>query len=840
MKTVSSDVQTRLSQNLGTRPINIVQIGTLKYSDHDFQGIKGGIISLGVLDQQSNDDNSSASTNISVTLDDSSGELKHLFDTSDLYKLRAVVYQCFEDLPEQQKFIVVDGIVNTPVEWDEGKRTFRFDIVSNLEQKETGFSLDEALAKFIPNTILGKPLPMVFGSCRRVPAVTMTEEVKGILLEPFGIRDFTLQDKLAFLTFKLEELNVLAQLYAQTAALLEFQGDKAGASQYIAALNTTLDSITTATEDFIEASETLTAQTRWEKLRLSCSNAKNFPSGQITVKIDQAFIHCVAGSDDALYVGGNTYPGSHPEYTSKTLERQQQIIKEGLFTEPVSSSFYGVPSATEVHVDSPFPVEYLAAIMPCTVLKVYAKKTIKGQTLLWPVPSNLYTVSLQTIKNLTVTKIVFPKPLSSLNLHKETDDEGDWDGTKIWCDLVSTVGPNTVDEIQWVAEKFTNLSIDSTSFAYVHEKINKFPSHFAMLERKNAMDMIREMAWQARCAVYVLNQTLYIKYLSYEATVVDTLEEQDFLNKTMVISSSSTDKLVTKLTGKWQDRYDVDTPNITSVRNNVAKYGLREKQVDMYIYDTVELVLKSLTFWIIRYSNVWKYISGSSPLKNLRLDIFDSVALDFQGKYLCKGIPTCILEGLGYDTTRKELNLRFWTPVRVGENNIFPLAYPGSVASETQYNGTGGEGPASGASIQPEIGPIYRFEITRPAREVSRGDKYPSDRHPFSRSVVGVNGPSENVIRTSPTGVSDFTLGTYPAPPPTISETTGGGIPCEIVSGSGKNYSIKIYPQGLSGPTQLVAAQQLQISNEETIPPGTWAFASKSGVIYFIQVPVWL
>lgn len=68
----------------------------------------------------------------------------------------------------------------------------------------------------------------------------------------------------------------------------------------------------------------------------------------------------------------------------------------------------------------------------------------------------------------------------------------------------------------------------------------------------------------------------------------------------------------------------------------------------------------------------------------------------------------------------------------------------------------------------------------------------------------------------------------------------GGGIPCAIVSGSGDTYQVSLYEDGVAGGvTQTVEAIQLQIDEAETIPAGTWTFASLVNEIYYIQVPVW-
>ena len=69
-----------------------------------------------------------------------------------------------------------------------------------------------------------------------------------------------------------------------------------------------------------------------------------------------------------------------------------------------------------------------------------------------------------------------------------------------------------------------------------------------------------------------------------------------------------------------------------------------------------------------------------------------------------------------------------------------------------------------------------------------------------------------------------------------------------VVSGSGSVYIMTVYPYGPGNTGYNVTVNQLQISNAETIPAGTWAlvvgYPMKSGntitTSYYMQVGVWL
>lgn len=76
-------------------------------------------------------------------------------------------------------------------------------------------------------------------------------------------------------------------------------------------------------------------------------------------------------------------------------------------------------------------------------------------------------------------------------------------------------------------------------------------------------------------------------------------------------------------------------------------------------------------------------------------------------------------------------------------------------------------------------------------------------------------------------------------------------FPGKVLSGSGNTYSVRIYTKGINNAGTVVQVKQLQISNDETIPPDTWCLVAKVTYTkdqltkqkiteYYMQVPVWL
>ena len=85
-----------------------------------------------------------------LTLDDTDGSLKAIFDAYDIYNVHVRIYQWFQGLDLADKFLVFSGRINTPVTWDE--RDARLvTIVSPLENLEVGFLVEEGSFPYIPS-----------------------------------------------------------------------------------------------------------------------------------------------------------------------------------------------------------------------------------------------------------------------------------------------------------------------------------------------------------------------------------------------------------------------------------------------------------------------------------------------------------------------------------------------------------------------------------------------------------------------------------------------------------------------------------------------------------------
>ena len=332
-----------------------------------------------------------------------------------------------------------------------------------------------------------------------------------------------------------------------------------------------------------------------------------------------------------------------------------------------------------VYLASDYKEIYIANLIPSTTIhEVMAWRLVDGERKLVPIPSRYYEVNLnEAIANQNSTTLRFKRPL--------TEFYGEQWEDRIYVTLTSTVGPNTVDIIEWLADTYTDLSKDATSFTAVRAAIDAFPSSFAFLDRRSTLQAIQEIAWQARCLAYVSNGVLYLKYLALEEAAVETIDESVAYGETLVMSLTPTEDLVTELRAEWDSDYSAERRNAVILRNNIGKYGLQESEFDFYIYNVQDLVVKSATFWLIRMSNTWRIARFVAPLTMLRLETFDTVTLDFAQNWIASLPVKGTIESITYNSETFELTFEVRSSVRSGELEPYVFNWPAGVAVDVEY-----------------------------------------------------------------------------------------------------------------------------------------------------------
>lgn len=863
MRNLTAAVKAVIAKNLGSEPVNILEIqwGGLDgpwtmYADKDITNyefdISGQILSISDLESIVKLDNQGQSQGLSVILSDSSGNLKNIFNSNDLHGKRCMFYQWFENLPLSERFKLYEGEIASPIVWQEGDRTLVFEVITKLADKEVGFSPEEGYFEFLPEEAYGKPWPLIFGTVQNVPAVRLSQIPNTQTAEPLGVVDPTLSERWMELLKKYEDMKSLFFFYVFAARSAAFtcsfgdtpdqQAQGCSAQGQYESMSAQIASQMTQIQAEIQENIQLRAdQGENQNTSLMVLDGSAFPTGIVTllsgsIRLQGSFT-------------GNVFTISDMNLTEYT----------GYIGDPFG--FTWQKEGTTITIQSDSPIVYIVNLLPSTVLYVSAYKQVENGQVLVAVPQEWYEVKTEDLGPYEITYITFSKPISS---HDDSyaDD--------IYVSVTSPVGPNTVDILEWFITKYTDLAIDSTSFDNVRTKLENYPSHFPLLKRQNILEVVEDIAFQARCAIWISDKTFYIRYLPEEQVEVGTVTEEEIDAGSLAIRASTTEEIVTKFVATWVQDQAISEKNEIILRHNVNKYGTRERTVDFYIYNIFELVMKSATFWIIRKSNVWKHVDFTVYLDKLALETFDVVKFNFAEDFIADAAIKGVLTSAKYNSDSKTIVMSAWLPVKCGSMERYDFAEPHDISvnllfptqEELDDGSAGGDGPGTeveggftlSESFKSDIGYFSRSS-RRERGERTQGRDHGEERPTDSDDVK----PTPNIIardinyKDEP--IYDYWYPEYDIEIAVIEEEKewSFSFPGKVTGQSSSTlYDVDVYKFGMSSDPENVEVTQLQINTEEIVPVGTWVLVAynrwqeREGGNYVIkseytmQVPVWL
>lgn len=758
MRSISANALAKIQQAKGTEPILIVEVdwgvggGPSQYADRDVEGIDGRILEVGALDNVVNILHSSNSQQLSLVLDDTDGQVKSILDTQDIHQRDVRVYQYFSGLNLSDKFLIFSGKISSTIRWSAGERTLSFSVVSQLEDKEFGFSVEEGEFSNVPRDLVGKPWPVIFGTALDVPALQVNKAVSGSTLcgvgilsgedrhneVPISASDCSLGQSIGVAYANISFLNTVANAYNgfddQRVDQLQDQANELRRQvTEMLAKKTEQD----ACASLVRSNKIETAK----ETGLGCNpvrilGGEDFPQNEhITLNIGGGLFDGSFNNDVFTIIGrrhpenedkveekfgtiesaqcATDTPAVHYDFStevppgrgdflnSNTIRRHGFIIcntqhKSKPTVSQVAEHFWAdAGSRVTIHGDE--PIYFIVSITPGTVLDVKAFKQLEGVRRLVNVPTNLWEVETRDYGPFTVTFVKTTKPLSSI--------EGQGWEDQIHVTFESDIGPNTVDILKYIIDKWTDLSYDSTSFDAVETKVNPFPMNFAVLARKNTLEVLQELAFQARCAIWVSNGTFYLKYLPEEPTSDQTVSVSDIEFNSVELTTTPTEQLVTKLVANWRMSYAEEDESKIILRHNVKKYGTKEREIEFYAYNNPDIVLKAATFWLIRWCNTWKRLKFRGFLNLLNLETFDTVNLDLGSEgYVSNSAVKAIVEKADYDSDNNTIDFECLVPIKFGEMVEYEFFWPSAATGnfptvqEIRNGLAGGDGIGATAS----------------------------------------------------------------------------------------------------------------------------------------------
>jgi hypothetical protein len=822
MRSISAGGLAKLASKMGTEPIVIIEVDwvsgdTTSYADRTVESVLGRIVEVSGLDNVIDVTQSNNSQEISITLDDTDGSIKAIMDTHDVHQRDVRVYQWFDGLALSDRFLLLSGKISSPVIWSEKDRTVSFSLVSQLEDKEIGFSAEEGQFPYLPKDLVGKAWPMIFGKVLDCPALQVNHAISGTSLCGVGILSGADKHATAGLgpspglakTLALggHQIGVLNRASAAWSAY-----DRVKASDYLDQANQIRRQMGEAiaaemTRNNCAANDRRTTISDAEKEGLGCNpvrilGGEDFPQNTgLTLSIggglftghfenDQFYISSrrhpenEAAAEEELNVfrGLTTCIQQEYEYTpfdysvqvpcgegdilNPCLVRSEGFIitkTENNQAQPdqVAQHFWA-DSGSNVTVAGDEPITCIVSITPGQVLAVKAYKTLNHVRNLCNVPDGLWTVEVKNYGPIPATQIVLRKPLSSIV------DQG-WEDD-LYVTYESTIGPNIVDIVRYLVDTYSDLECDEVSFAAVREKLAVFPANFPILDRRNIVEVLKDIAFQARCAVWISNGVVYLKYLAEEPTADDSITLSDMDSEVGIeLELTSTEDLCTKMVVTWRLSYAAEEPEKMIFRHNVARYGTHEREFDFYIYNQPDIIQKVATFWLIRLANTWKRVRFRTFLNKLNLETFDTVLLQFGIRnYVANGDIKAVIEKASYDSSDQTIEFECLAPVKAGKMETYPFFWPANVdpslafptAEEVAEGRAGGGGIGAEAWGELPVGPTDTISdgdvvfvggpnVVYRARS-DWGDRHPSDRGFQAQPVVNSTTYAELSVRSRP------------------------------------------------------------------------------------------
>lgn len=723
MKTLTNLLSETIRKKTGLEPVLLLKVEVpnnyLYFSDKKINadGIAwlGRILSVGDLttEQKASGIGSIASVNFTIEATD-----RVLMDNYRLCGCNARIYHKYEGVDET--ILLFSGKVSTPFEWRESDMTLSFDIVSNVDSEEVGKEILEsdyvgAVAGIVPisfGTVLNACLPKIYekpkvkttyawgcsGNWVSIPTTAAPNGWQNSnYANLYGDYDFILSGYFMKwlpnmnLNIGIDNASEYPLDTEVTLSLNKAFGLIKGKFQY--RYGSYFFEVTSWQTQFEQLAFTYNVNSQdgwyldkdnngyfikrpkysgidytkcvfWYRSGLQ-SNSSTLSTAYSNQNHVIRIINVISDPSDSMYVRC---------YVDATLS---DVDSTGTMYTFCANKFgpWSIPSGSDlVYEDVPYVEAYALPLnSDAYSLKVYAYQTVttpEGVTkTLRELPSNWHIE--YNFKDLGFNALVIERPMSEAldqTISSQFATIPTWDSkwdSKIVVSYYHTMRGsqmnNVSDVIKWILEEYTNVVCDATSFASVATDTLKYPVNFIVTDKKDALTLVSEIAWQARCALNIVNGIAYIKYLSKRPTIVSDVRDDVIEEGTVSMYFDDFTQLVTHLTAKWRKDCIVDKDTEVVYKNNVDVYGLHKQEYTFYIYSDQSLIKKSLTFWGQRYSNLWKRVKCATFLPTVPLEYLDAI---YFRSNLIETLAIC--ESIAFNTDEKTITLDTWTPILAG------------------------------------------------------------------------------------------------------------------------------------------------------------------------------
>lgn len=655
-RNITNDTALRLVADAGQDPFPVVKL-TLGTEVHWFSDrdqtqdglvLEGRIKDIGPLHTDIRIDKSGRSVGSVATVDlvllDEDKALLALLDANDFQGANVTLYQWFTGQVQADLLVALKGRIEVAPVWSEKDRTLTITAETPRRVNPVPFAPTEADGLDVDLDHLGNTWPMCFGRPSDVPAVLVKDAPRGTL-----VQDMTQSGQI-------EDQDGIAVEVATN--VFEIDNPDEDFPQGVTTLVKVADEYMTGTFDGNVLTVTQRRVNHYTGIAVSGTGAEiTVPAGvrcagqYITIRspgVESPYspdIGAVIGTTalaqyssvlgSPIAVGSAKFIGYCYRQVGRTCYiwngNANYVIENAVAdvnkypNDPVDGARWVHKAGSPVVVASVNPVWIVNSIPSDRVIRVRSYRQVThddhsgfSQNRLVKVPTAIYTVDLNNSDYNGATTLTMDEFLS--------DRESGW-SDELFVTVESSQGSNTARVIKYLLDSHSEgtMTTDSVSFAAVATKLAKYPSHFAILTQSDVLDLVGDIAWQARCGLVWNGESAKITYLSEEPTsqAMD-LTDDNVGDGTIDLTTTPIEDVVTVFSVEWKPNYSDRKPKKLLYRTNVARYGKREQKYSFWIYQHRKCVKKSADFWSARLGRLWRKAEAEHwGLEGLALDPLD-------------------------------------------------------------------------------------------------------------------------------------------------------------------------------------------------------------------------
>lgn len=246
------------------------------------------------------------------------------------------------------------------------------------------------------------------------------------------------------------------------------------------------------------------------------------------------------------------------------------------------------------------------------------------------------------------------------------DSQANLDDNRIWCtvlgveDAGDSTGTLITNPADIILEYLQNSSlmnvdssnIDSTSFSDAATSLSGYVSGFAQIESKDGLQLLQDLARQCHSCLFFDQDKATIVVLSDTAGTsqhtFDTTTNDNMLQGSLKHAEQDVDNLVNELDFQWRSFWDdKDGAKPLDVKDvyltSQAAFGRMTKTVPIYMHFRREDVVTEIEFWLGHWGSIWRTVSFTAFLDALILQPGDWISvtwIDGGSRDLFSGVKT--------------------------------------------------------------------------------------------------------------------------------------------------------------------------------------------------------